>query len=210
MKRAIWFAILIILQIIDLYGQDSIILYNGKSIKGKVSNNKNETFVLVKLQKKNKVKTKFLDKENIFAICYKDSIRDVLYVPIEADETPLTVAQMESFVGGSNLAKYSYHPRWATVCGAVSGLGGISLGFFGMLIPTAYVAVASAVPVKPLKKEYFPAEKVNDEYYVEGFKQEAKHKKLVNAVIGGVAGFVVLGTTLGILTSLDYKTWGNP
>jgi hypothetical protein len=209
LKNLILFAVLIIMQVIDLYGQDSIVLYNGKSILGKVSDNKNQTFISYKFQKKNKVKIKYLSKENIFAIYYRDSLDDVLYVPDVSEEVPFTIDEMQRFVSGSNLARYNYHPRWATICGAATGLGGIYLGFFGMLIPTAYIAVSSAVPVKPLKKKYFPADKVNDDFYVEGFKQEAKRKKLVNSLLGGVSGFLVLGTTLGIMTSLDYKNWGK-
>jgi hypothetical protein len=206
-KHLIWFAIFAIMQVINLYAQDSIVLYNGKSISGKVSDNKNLTYISYQFQKKNKLKTKLLYKEQIFAIYYLDSLSDVLYVPRPDEEMSFSVDQMQSFISGENLARNYYHPRWATVCGAASGVAGIGLGFFGMLIPPAYIAVASSTPVKPLKKKYFPPEKVDDEFYIEGFKQEAKRKKLVNSVVGGVAGFIVLGTTLGILTTLDYKKW---
>jgi hypothetical protein len=208
-KRVIWLVILVIMQVTNLCAQDSIVLYNGKSILGKVRNDKNQTFISYTFLKGNKQKTKFLYKEHIFAIYYRDSISDVLYVPDVSDEVPFSVDEMQRYVSGSNLARYNYHPRWATICGTASGLGGIYLGFFGMLIPTAYVAVTSSLPVSTTKKKYFPPEKVNDEIFKDGFKQEAKRKKLVNSVIGGASGFLILGTTLGILTSLDYKTWGK-
>jgi hypothetical protein len=208
-KFKVCLVFLIIMQGINLYSQDSIVMYNGRYIKGKVSDNKNQTFISYTFKKGDKLKTKYLYKEHIFGIYYKDSIADILYVPEVSEEVPLTVSEMQRFVSGSNLARYQYHPRWATACGAVTGLGGIYLGFFGMLIPTAYIAVSSAVPVSITKKKYFPADKVNDEIFKEGFKQEAKRKKLVNSVVGGVSGFVVLGTTLGIMTTLDYKNWGK-
>jgi hypothetical protein len=207
LKYALVFVLLIRLLLAEGFAQDSIVLYNGKSIMGKVHNDKNQTYITYTFQKKNKIITKSLYKENVFAVYYHDSLSDVMYVPRPDEEINFTEDQMQSYISGENFARYRYHPRWATVCGVASGLAGIYFSFYGMLIPPVYIAVASSTPVKPLKKKYFPPEKVNDEFFVEGFKQEAKRKKLVNSVIGGVSGFIVLGTTLGILTTLDYKNW---
>ena len=207
LKYALGFVIVLRLLLAEGFAQDSIVLYNGRSVLGKVHNDKNQTYITYTFQKKNKLITKSLYKENIFAIYYRDSLSEVLYVPRPDEEINFTEEQMQSYINGENFARNHYHPRWATACGAVSGVVGIGLGFFGMLIPPAYIAVSSSVPVKPVKKKYFPPEKVGDEFFVEGFKQEAKRKKLVNSVVGGVAGFIVLGTTLGILTTLEYKKW---
>jgi hypothetical protein len=207
-KIRILLVFFIVMHVLSLYAQDSIVLYSGKSILAKVRDEKSQTFISYQFHKGNKIKTKYLYKENIFAIYYHDSVSDMLYVPQLNDESPFTVEQMQSFVGGENLARYRYHPRWATICGTATGLAVIPLGIYGFLVPTAYVSIFASTPVKPLKKKYFPAEKVNDEFYKDGFKQEAKRKKLFNSVIGGVSGAVIIGTTLGIITALDYKTWG--
>ncbi len=197
-----------LLFIMNTYGQDSIIMYNGKSIIGKVHDDKNQTYISYQIRKRHKVKTYYIYKENIFGIYYKDSVSNIFYV---AEPTTiggsLSLPEMQSYISGENMARYNYHPRWATVCGTVAGLGGIYFGFYGLLVPTAYVVIAAATPVKPIKNKNFPAEQMNNEFYKNGFKQEAKRKKLVNAIIGGVSGIVVLGTTLGILTSQGYKSW---
>lgn len=200
---------MLLLSCSGLYSQDSIVLFNGKTLTGNVTNDKNLTFVSCEFQKGKKLKSKLIAKEDIFGIYYKDSIVDTLYAPIAAEEITFTFDEMQRFISGEQLARAKYHPRWATICGAATGLGGIYLGFYGMLIPTAFVAVASSTPVKPVKKKYFPPDRANDEFFIEGFKQEAKRKKLVNSVIGGVSGFLVLGTAMAIMTSLDYKNWGK-
>lgn len=191
------------------FAQDSIVLYNGKHIMGDVNDNKNQTFISYTVVKKKKSKIKYLYKENIFAIHYKDSITDIFYTPDITEENPFTIDEMRRFISGENLARHHYHPRWATACGVVAGVGGIYFGIYGLLIPTAYVAITSSVPVSTKRKKYIPEDKKNDEIFLEGFKQEAKRKKLINSVVGGVSGAVFLGTTLGILTGLDYKNWGK-
>ncbi|MEI6122759.1 MAG: hypothetical protein WCQ95_03955 [Bacteroidota bacterium] len=205
MKYILTLFVLFFLSSSFVFPQDSVIFYNGRNLKGRIIDfNNNETVFRFELKKKKHIKTKVLAKEDIFALYYKDSVEKVLYAPIATDENPLTILEMKSLIGGENLARYRYHPRWATVCGAVTGVGGIYLGFWGIAIPAAYVAVAAAVPVKAKRKKYFPVEKLNDELYIEGFKHEAKRKKLVNAAIGGASGVVVLGTILAILTGKNY------
>jgi len=205
MKNAIIFITMFVLSIGFVFSQDSLIMYNGRHFKGKILEfNNNNTAFRVQYQKKNTIKTKVFLKEDVFALYYKDSIEKILYSPIITDEEPFTVSDMKSLIGGENLARYHYHPRWATICGAVTGAGGICLGYLGLTVPAAYVAVAAVVPVKAIHKKYFPPEKVNDKLYIEGFRHEAKRKKLLNAAIGGASGVVVLGTILAILTNKYY------
>lgn len=199
-KKIIFLSICSLFVSTDILAQDSIILYSGKQYKGEVINyNNNQTLFRFQYHKKNKIKTKVLQKEDVFAIYYKDSISQILYTPLITDEQPLTVEEMKSFVAGENLAQYHYHAPWAAAVGAVTGIGLFPLNMWGVAIPGAYVGVIAAMPTKPKTKKYFPPEKLNDEIYIDGFKYVAKRKKLVNAAIGSAASIIVCGTIAAIL-----------
>lgn len=206
MKRLSLFLFLFLgIAAFELCAQDSIIYYNGKSFTGKISGyNNSSTVFSLEMQKKNRIKLKTVDKANVFAVFYHDSSGKILYEPDITIEDDLTIAEMESFIAGQHLARYRYHAPWATACGVVSGLGGVYLGFWGFAVPAVYVGVVTAVPVKPVKKKYFPADRVNDEAFIEGFKYQAKRKKMVNSLIGGGIGLLTLGTVLAILTNVYY------
>ncbi|MCK9612654.1 MAG: hypothetical protein PHR81_07215 [Bacteroidales bacterium] len=206
MRKAVIFVYIFFVVVASVKSQDSIVMFNGKHFKGNVIEfNKNETLLHLEVQKKKSIKTKILKKEDVFAIHFKDSISLVLYTPLITDEQPLTVEEMEDFIAGEHLAQYRYHAPWASAVGAVTGAGLFNLGMWGILIPGAYLGVAAAVPVKPTKKKYFPADKINNEYYIDGFKHIARRKKIVNAAIGSAASVLVCGTIAAILSFKHYN-----
>jgi len=206
MKKVLVFSICIFFVLLNVVAQDSLILFNGKHYKGEVVEfNKNTTVLKLQYQKRNKLKTKVLPKEDVFAIYYKDSVSQILYSPLITDEQPLSLEEMQSFVAGENLAQYKYHAPWAAAVGALTGAGMFNLGMWGVVIPAAYVGVVAAVPTKPKSKKYFPPEKLNDQSYVDGFKYVAKRKKLKSAAIGSAASLLVCGTIAAILTFKYYN-----
>ncbi|HNW88645.1 MAG TPA: hypothetical protein PKN48_03225 [Bacteroidales bacterium] len=189
-----------------VFAQDSLIMNNGKHYTGKaVAFNQAGTVLRFQVQKKHKLKTKDLQKTDIFAIYYKDSISRVLYEPLLTDEESLTVDEMHSFVSGENLAQYRYHAPWASAIGAATGAGMFYIGMWGVAVPAAYVGLVAAMPTYPKAKKYFPPEKLNDELYVDGFKSVARRKKLVNAAIGSAASILVCGTITAIWTFKYYN-----
>jgi len=188
------------------YAQDSLILYSGKHYKGKIVDyNKNSTVLSMQFQKRNKLKTKVLRAEDVFALYYKDSVGKILYAPLITEEQPVSLEQMRSYITGENLAQYRYHAPWASAVGAVSGVGILFMGIWGVAVPAAYVGTVAAMPTLPKNKKYFPPEKLNDEYYVDGFKQVARRKKITNAAIGSAASVLVCGTIAAILTFKYYN-----
>jgi len=181
-------------------------MYSGTHYKGKIVEfNKSKTVLRFQIQKKRRIKTMDLQVADVFAITYKDSVSRILYAPLLTDEEPLTVDQMQSFVAGENLARYRYHAPWASAIGAFTGVGLLNIGMWGVAIPAAYVGVVAAMPTLPKAKKYFPTEKLNDEYYVEGFKYVARRKKLRNAAIGSAASLVVCGTIAAIWSFKYYN-----
>ncbi len=206
MKKVLVFSFCTLFVLLNAIAQDSLIMFNGKHYKGNVVGfNNNTTVFKLEYQKKNKIKFKVLPKEDVFAIYYKDSVSQILYTPLITDEQPLSLEEMKSFVAGENLAQYKYHAPWAAAVGAVTGAGMFNLGMWGVTIPAAYVGVVAAVPTKPKSKKYFPPEKLNDQYYVDGFKYVAKRKKLKSAAIGSAASLLVCGTIAAIFTFKYYN-----
>lgn len=189
-----------------LAAQDSIVIYTGKYYKGKILDfDRNKAGFHLQYQKKSKLKTRVFRTEDVFALYYKDSASQILYAPLITEEEPFSVDEMTRFVAGENLAQYRYHAPWASVIGAVTGIGMFNLGMWGVAIPAAYVGFTAAMPTLPKAKKYFPAEKLNDDVYVDGFKYVAKRKKLVNAAIGSAASLVVCGTIAAIITFKYYN-----
>lgn len=189
------------------YSQDSLVMYNGKYLLGKVTDLKDSTFVVCEYQKRNKSFSKLISKEAIFSVNYKDSASQLYYYQGMDPDSPTSVEDMSSFIAGEQLARYKYHPRWTIPVGVVAGMGGTALGIYGLLVPAAYVGTTAALPVGAKHRKYFPDEKINDAPFMEGYKREAKRKRLVNTVIGSVSGILVTGITIGVLTGLDMKKW---
>ncbi len=206
MRRKLYITFLVLTVSGFVYAQDSLIMYNGQYYKGKVIEfNNNDTKLKFEVQKKNKSKIKLVQRADVFAIYYKDSISRVFYEPLMTEERPWTTDEIGRYIAGENLARYRYHAPWASAVGAVTGVGLLQIGMFGIAVPAAYMGVVAAIPVNPKSKKYFPTEKLNDEYYVEGFKYVARRKKLVNAAIGSAAGIVVFGTIAAIITFRYYN-----
>lgn len=206
MKKAIVFFLCILNALMSVWAQDSLIMNNGKHYKGKVvAFNKAETVLRFEVQKKKKFNTKDFQRDDIFAIYYKDSVSRILYTPLVTDEETMTLEEMSSFVAGENLAQYRYHAPWASAIGAVTGAGMFYIGMWGVAVPVAYVGLVSAMPTLPKAKKYFPPEKLNDDYYVDGFNQIARRKKLINAAIGSAASLLICGTITAVLTFKNYN-----
>jgi hypothetical protein len=189
------------------YSQDSLVMYNGKYLLGKVTDLKDSTIVVCEYQKRNKSFSKLISKEAVFSVHYKDSASQYFYFEGMDSDSPASLADMTAFVEGEQIARYKYHPRWAIPVGVLAGIGGTGLGIYGLLVPAAYVGTTAALPVGGKHRKYFPEERVNDVAFMEGYKREAKRKRLVNTIIGSVSGILITGITIGVLTSMDMKKW---
>jgi hypothetical protein len=154
---------------------------------------------------KGKIKSKYLD--DVFSIVDENKKETILYRENDVIGEILTQKQMKSFVLGLHDMQHTRISPLVTIGGFVSGL---SVAFIpmpqiymfylpvGVLVPVAYVSVIGTTPPNDIKlKERLP-DKANDEYYILGYQNGIKKKRIRNSIIGvGVGlltGFIITTT----------------
>ena len=156
--------------------------------------NDNGSSMEIKLEKKNgKIKTKFVDINDIWAV--GDTI---MYVPTQEGE--FSVDDMRDVVLGKQSAKTEYNAWWACASGFAVGAGSM-LYFYGYMrrpmiglaVPIAYATGISFT--RPTTKGIIKRhpEYQNNEYFVYGYKNKANKKIFTNTIIGTISGLIVGG-----------------
>lgn len=213
MKTTILLSAVLILISMTAHAQDRVVLMNGKTLNGKVSDFSGKKIVF-EFPGRNDIKRKTIDREDVFSIRYNNS--DFQYYKCNpAEGNYLTSTQMKHYLKGRHEASLNYHAPLATIGGLVTGVSGAFIGFYGIAIPTAYVfTTGMKTPKKPITisapeipdfivsntmtSEAHSAEEsieVLEEqafqyYFNEGYIAKAKDKKIKNALKGTVIGFI--------------------
>jgi hypothetical protein len=178
------------------FAQTKLSLLDGTqyNVKEYTFFNDNGSSMEIKLEKKNgKIKTKFVDINDIWAV--GDTI---MYVPTQEGE--FSVDDMRDVVLGKQSAKTEYNAWWACASGFAVGAGSM-LYFYGYMrrpmiglaVPIAYATGISFT--RPTTKGIIKRhpEYQNNEYFVYGYKNKANKKIFTNTIIGTISGLIVGG-----------------
>jgi hypothetical protein len=188
------------------HAQDTLFLLNGKTVPAKIRQiNPDSMFVSFLPVDKHKTKLKYYDLQDVYALSFKDSDRIIIYVADTNRGYVMNAEQMGSFINGGQFAKTHYKSPWVTVGGTGIGFAGTYLlpFFWGLTVPTAYCLVMGVTPIHIKKQQEKYPELFNDEYFVAGYKDKAKKKKILNSIIGGVIGIGVSAFTTELLYYLN-------
>jgi hypothetical protein len=187
------------------YGQDTLTFLNGKT----------DCVILYELNPvdeyityhslKNPKKMYILSLRELYSISYKDSIHIITYEQDSSARLELNTEQMSYYIRGEQFASKHYKAPWITVGGVVAGTAGpvILRAYLGFLVPTAYCGIVGISKVHLKKQQAKYPELFNNEYFIDGYKDQAKHKKVKNAIWGSLVGLGVGLITYGILSSTN-------
>jgi hypothetical protein len=151
---------------------------------------------------RNPKKLYILSLKDLYSITYKDSIRLVTYEQDSSQRLELTPEQMSYYVSGEQFALKHYKAPWVTAGGVAAGTAGPVLLrlYWGFLVPTAYCGAIGISRVHLKKQQAKYPELFSNDYFVNGYKDQAKHKKVKNAIWGSLVGLGVGLITYGILS----------
>lgn len=91
--------------------------------------------------------------------------------------------------------KNNFNKGTAFVLGASGGL----LGFYGLAVPPLYATIVGAFSPKMEKQKVSDPALLQNNIYREGYEKKARDRKIRNAMIGGLVGFVAGSVAFSII-----------
>ncbi len=143
-----------------------------------------------------KGKQKEVERFFVFSIHESNGNEIVVYNPNAEGMNPdVSVENMRAFVEGGHIARKNYNGNFALIEGVLVGMASpwavasVHLNpFYSVLIPAANTFVVGLT--KPSQKkiiEKYP-KKSQNQFFVDGFTESAKRKRIKKSIIGGVVG----------------------
>ncbi|MBU0764874.1 MAG: hypothetical protein KJ607_08570 [Bacteroidetes bacterium] len=193
------------------HSQDTVLFLNGRTLV--LSAYKFDTERQLLLYKNRKGRMKWVEKDFIFSIRDSCGIEKIYYHPDTIERSFLSVSQMRSFAYGQRDAYSRFKAPGAAVSGFTVGAASpFALYVWYSFIPSLAVsAVYEIVPVRMKRIEKKCPDKIDDIFYLQGFRETANRKRVLNAVIGTGAGFVTgVAAALIIGTVRNMQSADNP
>jgi hypothetical protein len=187
--------------------QDTIIMTTGKMIKDIEVMEIGSDYVLYQEWKKNdKIKERVVDRFSVYSIHYKNGTNMIIYKEDSLQGFSPNAEQMKSYVDGQIQSREFYQNKSATIGGIVIGVAAASVTgiigvspLFTIIVPSAYTAILAAWEPNVDKYTDITEEQKKDFYFMEGYRDYARMKKVKNAVLSSHISYIA---TLGLLLSL--------
>ena len=180
-----------------LLAQDTLVLINGKTILVKSVDLKDYTIAYRKMEPKSKLKT--IDPERVFSIRYKDGTERIIYYSDTLDPVDFKPEEMRMFIKGEQDADKYYKNNFNKGTAFVLGASGGLLGFYGLAVPPLYATIVGAFSPKMEKQKVSDPALLQNNIYREGYEKKARDRKIRNAMIGGLVGFVAGSVAFSII-----------
>ena len=192
-KSNILFLLILILSITinkTVLSQDTLLLVSGDKMILNKYTLVDSTFSLNYFNKRGKEKS--IDYYYIFSITDSTGKERIFFEPSKVEDIDFTIPQMRSFIDGEIAARKTHKARIATASGFIVGAGGMFLlpTFYSLLIPATNSLIVSLT--KPNEKkiiEKYP-DKANDKYFINGYIQAGKEKRINNSIKAGLVGIL--------------------
>ncbi len=176
------------------HAQNTVSLLNGKKISINDYNiNKDEDAGNL-IYKNSNGKERQIGVDEIFSITDKAGNENIFYKQDSLTGNFFTIKQMGDYIKGEFEARQNYKAPLSTVLGFVAGGTSAILPldkmFYAPLIPGAATAIiGSTKPAENKIKNQHPNYATNN-YYLLGYKESAKRKRINNALKGSAVGMV--------------------
>lgn len=183
-----------LISLVPARAQDTLLLINGHKMVVKSVDLKDYTIAYRTLGK-NRLRT--IDPYRVFSIVYADGTERVIYERDSLDPVDFSVEQMRMFIRGEQDAAKYYHNTPNKVAAFLIGGGASYFTIYGLIIPPLYATVVGSFSPK-IEKYRTDINLLNVSEYREGYERKARDRKIRNALIGGMAGFVAGFVVLNI------------
>ena len=193
MKKTLFLTLILIFAFntCKIFAQSEIWLMEGKKISTDTLVVDTSGFIKYKNKRG---KTKYLYTEEVFSVKQDDEIQ--YFYEYNAEDSTFTIQQMTDYLQGVHDG-YEYKSQGAFSGGVaigiltpiVSQLIGIP-AFIYPIIPAAYI-IGVGIPKIKDKNIDVPTQYQDNEYYIFGYKQTAKRKRISNTILGSGIGIVI-------------------
>ncbi len=175
--------------------QDKILLLNGKVLLVK-SLNIEENLATVSFKNFENNKDKKIKRNTIFSIVSEKGIENIFYKEDSVSfNNDLSVEGMRMYIKGLQEAETFKSPM-STVGGLLIGASSSFLGFYGLIPPAIFISVVGNRAPKMEKQQVSDKELLKNDNFVYGYERKCKARKVNNAAIASLTGFVVGFATL--------------
>jgi len=174
------------------FAQDTLVLINGKQKTDLEFMKIQDEFIYYQKWKGDKNKIKLIAQEDVYAIYTKEGQHIITYKQ-DSIGFVLDEAKMFDYIEGMENAWDSYHnPYIFGVAFLASAGSGYFLGLpVGLIVPVAFPGAIAMRQPSVNKLKHIPADKAGNYYYVLGYQDVAKAKKVRSSVFGGLSGYCV-------------------
>lgn len=177
--------------------QDTLVLINGKTIPVKSVDLKDYTIAYRKMDPHSKLKT--IDPERVFSIKYRDGSERIIYVCDTLDPVDFKTEEMRMFVKGEQEASLYYKNNTNKGVAFVVGAGAGLLGFYGIAVPPLYGTIVGSFSPNMEHQVVSDPQLLKINAYREGYERKVRDRKIRNALISGLIGFVAGTVTYSIV-----------
>lgn len=150
-------------------------------------------------------KEKIIDLDYVFSVTDSLGKEKIYYIPVVFEESgdTFSIAQMRSFVEGEYDGSIEHKARLSLASGfVVGGAAGVllypSLLFYSPAFPAGAAVISGITSPSQKRIKALHPERVEDEHYMFGYQEAAKHKRAVASIKGGAVG-LLLGIIAGAI-----------
>lgn len=178
--------------------QDSLLLLNGRTIMGQLSDETGVYILMDVVRKNGKLKRLQYDRADVYSLSPANEERSILYRPDSLLGYELSPLEMRYYMHGQNDARFGYNSKPTLIAGFLVGAGaGVASNgaLWSYAAPLAF-SLGMQIPFIRIKESAVSdMRNTSSDFYIEGFDKTARSKKFVN---GFLASFV--GVAVGALT----------
>jgi hypothetical protein len=204
--KGVFLLVFLILEGFFSYGQDTVVLLNGKTIEGEVLE-VTESLVVINVLKKQTIQKREIDAERVFAVQYKNGSEKVLYQQDTTAGAFYTVEEMRYFILGEQDAfKYYRSPDASVLAFLGSAAGGFLFAesFVVILMPILSTGVVNIPRVRAKPGKVSNDNYLEHEAFHDGYERVAKNKRIQNTLKASVFGLIT-----GVATFHAIKKMGE-
>ncbi len=179
-------------------GQDTLVMINGKQKTNIEFMKIQDDYIYYQKWQGENAKTKLIAKEQVYAIYTKEGHQIITYIQ-DSIGFVLDEKRMFDYIQGMDNAWSTFHnPYVFGISFLLSAGAGIYPGVpFGLIVPVVIPGIVAVTHPKVFKTKHIPANRQSDYYYVLGYQDIARSKKVRSSVFGGLSGYTV-GAVLNI------------
>ncbi|MBI2720584.1 MAG: hypothetical protein HYX39_00265 [Bacteroidetes bacterium] len=201
LKRVLYFVIAALLStniFSQAPAQDTIFLMNGHVVAQKVIDTLLGAVTILNPQKPlHKIN---YELEQLYMVKFSNGHKRFYYQQDSTINNWFTRNEMWMFMKGETDARKGFKAKGSLIGAGVAGvIGGMTGTFWAPVLPYAYMALVGIPKVKIRHETISNPIYIESDAYILGYERVARHKRRIQAVIGGTVGLAVGFSLYGLL-----------